>query len=207
MDAASVNTITEEHCARRFDTCLALLTRLMKKSILWQIVTGDEKWIFYDNPKRKKSWVHPGQSTAATPGRNIHGHKVLLCIWWDRKGMLYYKLLEQGNTITAERYKQQLYHLNDALKEKRPDYSTKSRKIILLHDNARPHVAAVTNQALLNLEWEVLPHPAFPNIALSDFYFFRYMQHGFSDTHFRNAAKVKNWIDNYVTSKDETFYH
>jgi len=26
-----------------------------KKQFLYQIVTGDKKWIYYDNPKRKKS--------------------------------------------------------------------------------------------------------------------------------------------------------
>ena len=25
------------------------------------IVTGDEKWIYFKNPKRKKSWVNLGQ--------------------------------------------------------------------------------------------------------------------------------------------------
>jgi len=24
-------------------------------------VTGDKKWIYFDNPKRKKSWMDPGQ--------------------------------------------------------------------------------------------------------------------------------------------------
>ncbi|KAG5320694.1 MOS1T transposase, partial [Pseudoatta argentina] len=28
-------------------------------SFLHRIVTGDEKWIHYDNPKRRKSWGKP----------------------------------------------------------------------------------------------------------------------------------------------------
>jgi len=34
-----------------------------KKDFLHKIITGDEKWILDDNPKRKKSWwmVDPGQ--------------------------------------------------------------------------------------------------------------------------------------------------
>jgi len=33
-----------------------------KKQFLYQIVTDvtNEKWIYYDNPKRKKSWVNAG---------------------------------------------------------------------------------------------------------------------------------------------------
>ena len=46
---------------RRFCMYEMLLERYKKKSFLYRIVTGDEKWIHYDNPKRKKSYVKPGQ--------------------------------------------------------------------------------------------------------------------------------------------------
>jgi len=39
------------------------------------------------------------------PKRNIHGSKVLLYIWWDMKGVMYYELLNQ--TVITERYQQQ----------------------------------------------------------------------------------------------------
>ncbi|KAG5319443.1 MOS1T transposase, partial [Pseudoatta argentina] len=31
-----------------------------------RIVTGDEKWIHYDNPKRRKSWGKPGHASRKT---------------------------------------------------------------------------------------------------------------------------------------------
>ena len=39
---------------RRFCMSDMLLERHKKKSFLHRIVTGDKKWIHYDNPKRKK---------------------------------------------------------------------------------------------------------------------------------------------------------
>ena len=45
---------------RRFCMSEMLLQRHKKKSFLHRIVTGDEKWIHYDNPKRKKSYVKRG---------------------------------------------------------------------------------------------------------------------------------------------------
>ncbi|KAG5322930.1 MOS1T transposase, partial [Pseudoatta argentina] len=36
-----------------------LLQRQRRKDFLHRIVTGDEKWIHYDNPKRRKSWGKP----------------------------------------------------------------------------------------------------------------------------------------------------
>ena len=45
---------------RRFFTCEMLLVRHKRKDFLHRIVTGDEKWIHYDNPKKRKSWGPPG---------------------------------------------------------------------------------------------------------------------------------------------------
>ena len=48
---------------RRFSMSDMLLERHKKKSFLHRVVTGDEKWIHYDNPKRKKSYVKPANQT------------------------------------------------------------------------------------------------------------------------------------------------
>ena len=55
--------------------------------------------------------------------------------------MVYHELLKPGKKITAIRYKQQLMKLNQALKKKRPEYAKHRDKLMLLHDNALPHVA------------------------------------------------------------------
>ena len=44
---------------RRFFVCEQLLQRQKRKGFLHCIVTGDEKWIHYNNPKRRKSWGLP----------------------------------------------------------------------------------------------------------------------------------------------------
>jgi len=49
--------------------------------------------------------------------------------------VLYYELLQQSETITANRYQQHLINLSDALEEKRPFTCQGRREVILLHDN------------------------------------------------------------------------
>jgi len=62
--------------------------------------------------------------------------------------------------------------------EKQPEYEQRHDTVILLHDNARPHVAKVVKKYLETLKWDVLSHPPFysPDIAPSDYWLFRRMQ-------------------------------
>ena len=79
-------------------------------------------------------------------------------IWWDQKGAVYYELLKPGGTVTADRYRQPLIKLNQTLKQKRPEWEDRTHKVILLHDNARPHVAKPVKTYLENIKWNVLSH-------------------------------------------------
>lgn len=192
---------------RRFFTCEQLLERHKRKSFLHRIVTGDEKWVHYDNPKRRATYGYPGHASVSTTVQNIHGLKLMLCIWWDQQGVVYYELLQPGETITGEVYRRQLMRLSRALKEKRPETVTRHNKVILQHDNARPHVAKPVKTYLETLKWEVLPHPPYsPDVAPSDYYLFRSMQHGLVDQHFTNFGEVKNWIDSWIADKPAEFF-
>ncbi|KFD51240.1 hypothetical protein M514_07840 [Trichuris suis] len=47
------HSLSESAKTDRLNTCKELLKNHRKKSFLWRIVTRDEKWVLYDNPKRK----------------------------------------------------------------------------------------------------------------------------------------------------------
>ncbi|GFX70145.1 mariner Mos1 transposase [Trichonephila clavipes] len=82
--------------------------------------------------------------------------------------------------------------LSRALKDKRPQYNKRHDRVILQHDNARPHVAKVVKTYLETLKWKVLPHPLYsPDLAPSDYHLFRSMAHGLADQHFRSYEEVK----------------
>ena len=51
---------------RRFVMCELLLQRQKRKYFLHRIVTDDEKWIRYDNPKRRKSWGKPDHASTSS---------------------------------------------------------------------------------------------------------------------------------------------
>ena len=116
---------------------------------------------------------HLASTSTAKP--NIHGKKLILCIWWNRLSVVYYELLKPNETITEAFYRTQLMRLSRVLKEKRAHYFSRHDKIILLHDNARSHVTEPVKTYLETLKWEILPYPPYsPDIAPSDYHLFRW---------------------------------
>lgn len=198
--------LKERDIERRKAMSEILLAKQKRKDFLHRIVTGGEKWIYFDNPKRRKFICDRGKPSTSTPKRNIHSKKLMLCIWWDQKGVMHHELLKRSQTITAELYEQQLILSNNALKNKRPEYAKRHDKMIF-HDNAQPHVGKIV-KALKALGWDVLPHPPYsPDIAPSDYHLFRSMTHGLSDQHFNNYKEIEKWLNEWIASKDKSFFH
>ncbi|GFT33984.1 mariner Mos1 transposase [Trichonephila clavipes] len=79
------------------------------------MVTGDEKCVTCDNIVRKRSWSKRGDAAQTVSKTGLTDRKVLLCIWWEWKGILYYELLPYGQTLNSDIYCQQLDRLNPDL--------------------------------------------------------------------------------------------
>ncbi|GFT65044.1 mariner transposase [Trichonephila clavipes] len=77
----------------RISICEALTKRNEIKPFLKRMVTGDEKWVKYDNIVWKRSWSQSGEAAQTVDKLGLTAWKVLLCIWWDWKGKHYYELL------------------------------------------------------------------------------------------------------------------
>jgi histone-lysine N-methyltransferase SETMAR len=73
-----------------------------------RIVTCDEKWIYLNNPGLQKQWLDKGQLPVPVAKRERFKKKVIVCVWWNYKDLIYYELVPDGRTINAEVYSQQL---------------------------------------------------------------------------------------------------
>nr|XP_042912153.1 histone-lysine N-methyltransferase SETMAR-like [Parasteatoda tepidariorum] len=81
--------LTAEDQSKRKAACLVLLRDQRKENILDRIVTCDEKWVYYNNTSRKGGWSAPGESAGSLARRTLTNKKVLLCIWWDCRGVIH----------------------------------------------------------------------------------------------------------------------
>lgn len=198
--------LTEANLLTRVSTCDSLLKRQTNHPFLKQMVTSDEKWIVYDNVIRKRSWGQIGDPPKSSPKAGLHPKKIMLSVWWDFKGIIYYELLPYGQTINSDVYCSQLTKLNDAIHEKRPKLANRNG-LVYQHDNARPHVSLVTRNKLLSLGWDVLPHPPYsPDLAPTDYHLFRSLQNSLNGKTFNNKESVKRHLDLFFASKSPEFY-
>ncbi|GFU21073.1 mariner Mos1 transposase [Trichonephila clavipes] len=131
----------------------------------------------------------------------------MLCIFSDQEGPVYYELLKPSETINTDPYKQELLNLNDALLEKRKQYKKRQHKVIFLDDNAPNHRAKPTKDIVKALDWEPLPHAAYsPDLDPSDYHGFASLGHALADQRFTSYENVKSWLDDWLTSKDQSVF-
>ena len=97
--------------------------------------------------------------------------KVMATVFWDMKGVLLVEFQRHGQSVNAASYCALLERLKKAILRKRRGLLKNG--VILLHDNARPHTARLTQETIDNLGFEVLPHPLYsPDLAPSDYHLF-----------------------------------
>lgn len=195
--------LTENNKNQRLTTCSSLLS-FAKRGGFWDsILTNDEKWISFDNPVRHGQWCDQDQTAVAAPKPNRFEKKVMLCVWWNTRGIVHFEVLKSGQNVNSNLYCQQLERVNQQLIQLGID----PWKIRLIHDNAKPHVSKMTQNKIERMNWKVLPHaPYSPDLAPSDYHLFRSMQHGLRDVKFKNLEEVKNWVGVFFDSKPAEFY-
>ena len=145
---------------------------------LKEIVTGDETWAYYYDPLTRlqsMEWVTPNQPrlSKVRPPRSIR--KTMLILFFYHAGVVSRTKLvpmpgcKSDNALfyTSEC----LQKLVRALHKKYPKSGT--RRILLHHDNASSHTAALTKSFLKEKKLQLLPHPPYsPDLAPCDYYLF-----------------------------------
>lgn len=190
----------------RLDAALSLLTRHKNEPILERILTCDEKWILYDDRKRKYQWLDADESPGHEAKPDLHQKKLMVTIWWSRAGIVHHSFMKPGTSITAETYCMELEEMTEQLKSKQPKLFNRL-KPLLLHDNARPHTAKKTVTKLQELKYETLRHPPYsPDLSPSDYYLFRNLGNFLVGKSFASDDAVKSAFKDFIDSREPGFY-
>ncbi|UYV77720.1 hypothetical protein LAZ67_15002046, partial [Cordylochernes scorpioides] len=187
--------LSENHKQQRMEAARAFLEmhRRDGDQLFSRIVTGDESWVHHSTPETKRQsmvWKKPEKSAPKKAKVTISAGKVMAIVFWDCKDVLLVEYLPPNTTVNASRYCEVLTKLS-----KRPGLL--SRKVLLLHDNARPHAARTTQTLLENIKWEIFTHPPYsPDLAPGDFHLFPALKLHLEGKHF-----AKTFVFNMSSSK------
>jgi hypothetical protein len=81
-----------------------------------------------------------------------------------------------------------------------------SRGVVMLHDNAHPHTATITQDLIATFGWEQFDHPPYsPDLAPSDFNVFLYLRTFLGDRLFHDD-EVKEAVNTWFASQVASFY-
>jgi histone-lysine N-methyltransferase SETMAR len=69
---------------------------LLKDRFIKRIITCEEKWIYLNNLDPQKQWFDKGQLPVLVAKRERFEKKVLLYVWWNYEGLIYYELVPDG---------------------------------------------------------------------------------------------------------------
>src|SRR5690348_3938656 len=103
----------------------------------------------------------------------------MLCAWRKMTEIIHFELLPSNTTVTADIYDDQLKRVQASLIEIHSALANR-KKVILLHDSARPHVAKMIYNKNRAIGLGSLVHPSYsPDLAPTDYHLFRSLQHNF----------------------------
>lgn len=192
--------LTDAQRQQRIEIAAQLLGRQEQDPFLQDVVTMDETWIPFNNPNPHNAWLLPKQRAPPTPVPDFRQRKIMLSVYWDSSGIIYWELLDR--TVNSEVICAQLDRVEEVLQS-----SGRDEPVILLWDHARPHDSKVTKQKLRDLGWEILPHaPYSPDKAPSDFHLFRSLKGWLKGKRYQTIDEVREGIQEFFDSKGPDFY-
>ena len=115
----------------RVTICDLLLKGKENDLFLKRIITGDVNKIIYNNVRRKRLWCRREEPAQSTTKADIAWKKVILSVWWDWKGTIFFELLPNNPNINLDVYCRQLDELDAATNQKRPKLV--NREHVVLH--------------------------------------------------------------------------
>ena len=186
------HNLSEEQKRGRVDWCTHMLRKFDRgrSPRVWDIVTGDETWVYQYDPETKQQsavWVFPDEIPPVKFKRNRSASKHMIDCFFAKFGHVATISLEDRKTVTAD------WYVNHCLPKVFQAWCTRSsrtgvRGLLLHHDNASAYTAAVTLDFLAASDVQLVTHPPYsPDLAPCDWFLFPSIKTQLKGKQFQNA--------------------
>jgi len=180
------HVLSDKLKATRVRIAREMLITLESSGKWWDIYTGDETWVYFNNP-RKSMWIQNGAKPPTIVRKTISASKVMISVIWSINGIKSITLLPQGEKFTKQFFVNRvLGDLGSFFEKHRPQRLGSG--IILHLDNARPHLA---DEEMAELGITRMSHPPYsPDLAPSDFFLFGFLKTCLEGRNFASAEEL-----------------
>ena len=100
--------LSEDQKQRRVDFCKDMLEKIRDDpNILYQVITGDETWVFQYDPETKRQsmqWKTAGSPRPKKARMSKSKIKVMLIAFFDQKGLVHHEFVPEGETVNQYFY-------------------------------------------------------------------------------------------------------
>ena len=130
----------------------------------------------------------------------------MFTLFWNSQGPILEHYHEEGTTGKSVCYCEMLWdQFKPAVRWKHRGELSKG--VALLYDNAHPHTATHTVEALQQLNFEVLEHPPYsPDLTPSDFHLFGPLKDALRGRHFASDQQVKEAVHVWLVTQPKIFF-
>ena len=165
----------------------------------------NEKSILYDNLQWPSQWLDRKEAPKHFPKPNLHPKKVIVTVWWSSAHMIHFSFLNPSETITSQKYAQQINEIHWKLQCLQPVLINRKGPI-LLHNNNQLHVAQPMIQNSNKLGYKVLPHPPYlPDLSPTKHHFFKHLNNFLQGKCLHNQQEAENDFQGVIESQGMDF--
>jgi len=114
-------------------------------------------------------------------------------VFWDSQGVIYIDYLEKGKTVTGLYYAELLGRF--------------AAELLFYHNNAPANTSALAKAKLVELGYELLPHPPYsPDLAPCDFFLLPSLKKSFAGQKFAPNEEVVAATETYFADLEEPYF-
>ena len=188
--------LTDVHKQQRVDGA-----RIILRDVDPSVMVIDEKWLYshpFPSTNNVRAWINKigGQGDRPTIAhRNISEVKFHIIVANNFRGLCHFVILQRNETVNALRYIEFLKALSEV---KRGHFK-------IMHDNARPHTAAIAVAHLRENSIGRIPQPPYSSdMNLLDRFVFRNMEVAKKDKVFDSIDDAQLFVSNFLNSINQS---
>jgi hypothetical protein len=195
--------LNETQKENRLNGCKVLRKELSRLDMMEHLVVVDEKWV-YNRPVGKKMtnkcWVTPDGDRPQIPKRMTVEQKRMIVCAATFSGHFHVDVLPRGCSVNGEYY---VGFLKRTMRKfsRRTTNPIEWNNLVLMHDNARPHVASSVKVFLDLKGVKMLQQPPYsPDLNFCDRFLFRNFEQFRSDIHFESDEALVSCVTKHFLS-------